>query len=468
MTYITGKHIPRRTFLRGAGATMGLPFLTNMVPAGRPWFRTADEIDKPRLICMEQVHGAAGSSDWGAKQNLWSPVEIGHAFDLVPTSLRPLEPFRDYLTIVSNTDVRMAEAFRPEEIGADHFRSTAAFLTQCHPRQTEGSNIFAGTSIDQICAQSLGRATPLPSMQLSIEPVDQAGGCGYNYSCVYTDSLSWASPTVPLPMIRDPRAAFDQLFGAGGTAQERAARRRTRRSILDVVAERIAELNRELSGTDRERLGQYLEDIRELERRIQLTEEWNSGGEERELPDAPSGVPDSYREHVEMMFDLQVLAFQQDMTRIFTFKMGRDGSARVYPESGVDTGFHPLSHHGNRGEQILKFARLNEYHLSLLPYLLNKLKNVIEGDASLLDKTAILYGSAMGDPNVHNHRRCPLLLVGKANGNLRGNLHLKAPDGTPMANVMLSLLHGLGVDHVDSFGDSTGAFPLSFASGSTG
>ena len=460
MNYITGKHIPRRTFLKGAGATMGLPFLTAMVPAGRPRFRNAEEIDRPRLICMEQVHGAAGSSEWGAEQNLWSPMGVGHDFDLGPTSLRPLEPFRDYLTIVSNTDVRMAEAFRPEEIGADHFRSTAAFLTQSHPRQTEGSNIFAGTSLDQICAQSYGRDTPLPSMQLSIEPVDQAGGCGYNYSCVYTDSLSWASPTDPLPMIRDPRAAFDQLFGAGGTAEERAARRRTRSSILDVVAKRIAELSRELSGNDRERLGQYLENIRELERRIQLTEERNSSGEQRELPDAPSGVPDSYREHVEMMFDLQVLAFQQDMTRIFTFKMGRDGSARVYPESGVDAGFHPLSHHGNKGEQILKFARVNEYHLSLLPYLLNKLKNIMEGDRSLLDKTAILYGSAMGDPNLHNHRRCPLFLAGKANGSLTGNLHLKAPEGTPMANVMLSLLHSFGIDDMDSFGDSTGTFLL--------
>ena len=461
MTFLTGKHIPRRTFLRSVGVTMGLPFLDAMVPAGKPWWATTAGRDKPRLICLEMVHGAAGCHEWGASQHLWAPARIGHDFDLSPTSLRSLEPYQDYLTIVSNTDVKMAESFAPEEIGADHFRTTSVFLTQSHPRQTEGSNVYVGTSLDQIYARNFGQDTPLPSMQLTIEPVDQSGGCGFNYSCVYTDSLSWASPTDPLPMIRDPRAAFDQLFGAGGTPEERAARRRTRVSILDMVAERMAEVRRELGADDGRRLDQYLENVRELERRIELTEQRNASGEARELPEAPAGVPDSFSEHVQMMFDLQVLAFQQDMTRVFTLKLGRDASSRLFPESGVNTGFHPLSHFGDNEEEIVKFAQLNDYHVSQLTYLLDKLKNTMEGDTHLLDKTAVLYGSAMANPNLHSHRRCPLFIVGGGNGSLKGNLHLKAPDGTPMANVMLDLMHRLGMDDLEAFGDSSGPFSLS-------
>ncbi len=463
MQYITGRHIPRRTFLRGMGAAVGLPFLDAMVPAGRLSSETAARVDKTRLICLEMVHGAAGSHDWGATQYLWSPARVGSDYDLSPTSLRSLEPFREYLTIVSNTDARMADAYRPEEIGADHFRNTAVFLTHSHPRQTEGSDVFAGTSLDQIFARRFGQDTPMPSMQLTVEPVDQAGGCAYNYNCVYTDSMSWASSTEPLPMIRNPRVAFDQLFGAGGTPGERASRRRERSSILDMIAGQIAEVKRELGADDRNQLDQYLQNIRELERRIVLTEQRNESGEERELPGAPAGVPDSFREHVEIMFDLQVLAFQQDATRVFTFKLGRDASARVYPASGVFKGFHPLSHFGDNSEEILEFAQLNAYHVSMVPYLLQKLKNTIEGDTHLLDKTAIVYGSAMGNPNLHNHRRCPLFIAGKANGQLKGNLHLKAPDGTPMANVMLDLLHRVGVDDMEGFGNSSGAFPLSYA-----
>ena len=467
MTYITGKHIPRRTFVRGVGVTMGLPLLDAMIPAGRPWWATPAAIDKPRLICMEMVHGAAGCHEWGASQYLWAPAGMGNHFDLSSTSLRSLEPYRDYLTIVSNTDCRMAESFAPEEIGADHFRTTAVFMTHSHPRQTEGSNIYAGTSLDQIYASRFGQDTPLPSMELTIEPVDQSGGCGFNYSCIYTDSLSWASPTDPLPMIRDPRAAFDQLFGAGGTPEERASRRRTRGSILDMVAERMASVRRELGADDGRRLEQYLENVRELERRIELTEQRNASGETRELPEAPAGVPDSFSEHVQMMFDLQVLAFQQDTTRIFTLKLGRDASSRLFPESGVNTGFHPLSHFGDNKEEIVKFAQLNHYHVSQVTYLLEKLKNTMEGDTHLLDKTAVLYGSAMANPNLHSHRRAPLFLVGGANGQLKGNLHLKAPDGTPMANAMLDLLHRLGMDDLESFGDSTGPLSLNHAVAST-
>jgi len=461
MNFLTGKALPRRTFLRGMGVSVALPFLDAMVPAGRGgWSSVSAELDKTRLIAIEMVHGAAGSNEWGAKQHLWSPPQTGTNFDLASTSLRSLEEFRDYLTIISNTDCRMADAFKPAEIGGDHFRSTATFLSQAHAKITEGSDVFLGTSMDQLYAQRFGQDTPIPSMQLCIENVDQAGGCAYGYNCVYTDSLSWASPTEPLPMVRDPRAAFDKLFGAGGTPEERAARRRENASFLDWISEEMAGLKRNLGAEDARRVDRYTENIRELERRIQGIEQQNRSGEAREIPEAPAGVPDSFREHVELMFDLQVLAFQSDLTRVFTFKMGRDGSGRVYPESGVDAAFHPASHHGGKEEAILDFSKINTYHVSMVPYLLRKLRDTREGDTNLLDKSLVLYGSAMGDPNVHNHRRCPLFVVGGANGRLQGGLHIKAPDGTPMANAMLSMLHALGLEDLESFGDSTGELLL--------
>jgi hypothetical protein len=462
MDIITGKYIHRRTFLRGAGATVALPFLDAMIPAGRTWRKVAglDGLDRPRLVTIEMVHGAAGSNAWGASQNLWAPASVGRDFDLSPSALSPLDAYRDYLTIVSNTDVRMAEAFEPAEIGGDHFRSSAVFLTQSHPKQTEGSDVYVGTSLDQIYAQRYGQDTPIPSMQLCIENIDQAGGCAYGYTCVYTDTISWAGPTEPLPVIRDPRVAFDMMFGAGGTASERAARRRTNKSILDWIAGRVTELKNELGVTDRQRMDRYLDNSREIERRIEQIEARNSSGEVRELPGAPAGVPDSFEEHVKLMFDLQALAFEADMTRVFSFKMGRDSSARVYPDSGTDKPFHPASHHGGSEAGVMDFYKLNKYHVGMLPYFLEKLKNTTEGDGNLLDKTMIIYGSPMADGNLHNHRRCPLFVAGRG-GQLTGGLHLKAPEGTPMANVMLSLMHRLGMDDVESFGDSTGEFPLS-------
>jgi hypothetical protein len=416
--------------------------------------------DPTRLVCIEMVHGSAGSNEWGASQNLWSPATTGPDFDLSPTSLAPLEPFQDYLTIISNTDVQGAEAVIPKEIGGDHFRSSAVFLTQAHPKQTESSDVVVGTSLDQLYATRFGQQTPIPSMQLCIETVDQAGGCAYGYSCVYTDTISWSAPDEPLPMIRDPRVAFDQLFGAGGSAEQRAARRRSSSSILDWITDDVAKLKRGLRPSDRRRMDQYLENIREIERRIQGIEAYNASGEVRELPEAPAGVPDSFDEHVKLMFDLQALAFEADMTRVFSFKMGRDASSRVYPESGTDKPFHPASHHGGNPEAVLDFAKINQYHVSLVPYFLEKLQNTMEGDDSLLDKTMIIYGSPMADGNLHNHRRCPLFVVGGANGQLEGNQHLFAPAGTPMANPMLSLMHKLGFDDMESFGDSTGEFSL--------
>jgi hypothetical protein len=464
MQILTGKSLPRRSFLQGLGAMIALPYLDAMEPALKSLARAsggAAAADKTRLVCIELVHGCAGSNTWGASKNLWAPAQVGSGFELNPDgALVSLEPWRKYLTIVSNTDVRMAEAFDAPEIGGDHFRSSAVFLTQSHPKQTQGSDLYVGTSFDQIIARKIAGDTAIPSMQLCIENLDQAGGCYYNYACAYTDTISWASPSEPLPMIRNPRVAFDLLFGAGNDNADRVARRKTKQSILDWVMGDLSSMKRQLGPADQQRVDKYLEDVRELERRIQAVEARNTSGEPRELPEAPAGVPDSFSEHMKLMFDFQVLAFQSDMTRVFSFKTGRDASSRAYPESGTDKGFHPASHHGGREAAILDFNKINRYHVSMLPYFLEKLKNTMDGDKDLLEQTMIVYGSPMADGNIHNHRRCPLLLLGHGNGRIAGNMHLKAPDGTPMANVFLSLAHQLGVD-MKSFGDSTGEFALS-------
>ena len=465
MHFLTGKSIARRSFLQGLGATIALPYLDAMTPVGRAAGKAAAAAaatGKTRLVCIESVHGAAGSNAWGASKYLWAPQGVGRNFELNPDgALTALNPWRDYLTIVSNTDVRMAEAFAAPEIGGDHFRSSAVFLTQSHPKQTQGSDLYVGTSLDQIVARRIGQDTALPSMQLCIENLDQAGGCYYNYGCAYTDTISWASPSDPLPMIRNPRAAFDLLFGAGSNNADRAARRQASGSILDWIVGEMGSLKSQLGPADKQRLDQYLENIRELERRIQQVEARNTSGAERELPEAPAGVPDSFEEHMKLMFDFQVLAFESDMTRVVSFKTGRDASSRTYPASGTNKGFHPASHHGGREANILDFNLINKYHVSMLPYFLDKLKNTPDGDSNLLERSLIIYGSPMADGNIHNHRRCPLLLLGHGNGTLAGNVHLKAPDGTPMADVFLTLMHKLGLDEIKSFGDSTGEFALS-------
>jgi hypothetical protein len=454
--FITQKHMSRRQVLKGVGVTVALPLLDAMVPA-RGWAQAARP--KVRLAAIEMVHGSAGATKFGAEKNMWSPAQVGRTFDLTPSSLSPLEGFRDHLTIVSNTDVRNAEAFEAPEIGGDHFRSSAVFLTQMHPRQTQGSDVRVGTSLDQYYAQKFGQDTAIPSLQLCIENVDQAGGCSYGYSCVYTDSISWASPNQPLPMVRDPRTVFDMLFGVGATTQDRAERRREDRSILDWITEDMTRLRNTLGASDRERLSAYLEDIREIERRIQRVEAQNATGEPRELPGAPVGVPDSFEEHIKLMFDLQAVAFASDITRVFAFKLGRDASNRVFADSGTSTGFHSASHHGEREDRVTAFARINRYHISMLPYFLDKLRRTPDGDATLLDNTMVIYGSPMGNSNVHNHKRCPLIVAGHSGGQLKGGVHIKAADGTPMANAMLSMINMLGLE-MDKFGDSTAAMDL--------
>ena len=458
MHFLSGKAIPRRQFVQGLSAAFALPYLDAMLPTGRGAWRAANKA--PRLVAIEMVHGAAGWNEYGARMNMWAPAATGRNFDLSQTALNTLDPYRQYLTIISNTDVREAEPTSPNEIGGDHFRSSATFLTQAHPKQTEGSDVHVGTSLDQLYARRFGQDTPIPSMQLCIENVDQAGGCAYGYACVYTDSISWSSPTDPLPVIRDPRVAFEKLFGVGGSSAERAERRRTRRSILDFVSGEMSTLKTNLGPEDRIRLDRYLEDIREVERRIQQVEARNTSGEVRALPEAPAGVPDSFAEHVRLMFDIQALAFAADITRVFSFKMGRDGSSRTYAESGTDKPFHPASHHGGTEKGVKDFQLINKYHVAQLPYFLDKLKSISEGDGNMLDQTMIIYGSPMGDSNLHNHRRCPLILLGHAGGRLGGNQHIKAPDGTPMANAMLSMMHTLGLQEMSSFGDSTDALNL--------
>jgi hypothetical protein len=455
--FITKKHLSRRTLLRGMGVSLALPLLDSMVPAQTPLRKTA-AVPRSRLACLEMVHGAAGSTADGSDKHYWAPAKQGSDFEMSQT-LQPLEPLRDYLTIVSDTDLRPATAWSPSEEGADHFRSSAVYLTAAHPKMTEGSDYYAGTSIDQLYAQQFGQDTPLPSIQLCIEYVDASGACDYHYACVYADTISWASPTQPLPMIIDPRMAFENLFGDGTTPEDRRARQKVNRSILDWISRDVARLQKDLGPADRKRLSAYLDDVRELERRIERIEKYNASGEARSLPTAPLGVPDSYEEHVKLMFDLQALAFMTETTRVSAMKMSRDVSTRVFPESGVKTPFHPCSHHQENPAKIAEFAKVNRYHVSLLPYFLEKLKNTPDGDGSLLDHSMILYGSPMGDGNVHNHKRVPLFLAGHASGALKGNLHLRCPDSTPMANVLLTMLHKLGVN-VETFGDSTGELAI--------
>lgn len=455
--FITKRHLSRRTMLRGMGATLALPFLESMVPAQTPLQKTA-AAPKPRLACIEIVHGAAGSTVEGGKKNYWGPAKTGRDFDL-SESLMPLKELREYITVISHTDLGPANASKPQEVGGDHFRSSAAFLTAGHARMTEGADIELATSIDQLYAQRFGQDTPLPSIQLSIESTDGAGACDYGYSCVYSDTISWASPTDPLPMTRDPRQAFESLFGDGGTPAQRAIRLKEKRSVLDQVMRDAARLQKELPASDRNRLASYLDDIREIERRIQRIEAYNAGNDTRELPTAPMGVPDSFEEHVALMFDLQVLAFQAEITRVSAFKMSRDVCQRIYPESGVKTTFHTCSHHGESPEKIAEFAKLNQYHVSKVAHFLEKLKKTPDGDGNLLDHSLVLYGSPMGDSNVHNHIRVPVFLAGHANGNVEGSVHIVAADGTPMANILLTVLHKLGMPET-KIGDSTDVFSI--------
>jgi len=441
MTFITKKHLPRRTLLRGAGAAIALPLLESMVPAQTPVARTAAN-PKSRLSCIYVPHGAT--------MDKWTPAAEGKAFQFTEI-LAPLEKFRDRVSVISNLAHANAAGVG-SDAGADHARSAAVFLSGAHP---EKDSIRVGTTIDQIAAQRIGQDTPLPSIELSIEEV--ALSCGSGYACAYSNTISWKTPTVPLPMENNPQVVFEKLFGDGSNNADRQARKQLSRSLLDSVMQDVASLQRELPAADRAKLSGYLDDVREIERRIQKAEK--SVPANLQLPEAPVGVPESFDEHFKVMFDLQVLAFRADITRVATLMYARDTSGAVYPQSGVRDGFHVASHHSNNRANMDRFALINKYHVDMLAYFLGKLKATPDGDGSLLDHSLVLYGSSMSNGNQHDHDPLPVVLAGGASGRLAGGRHLRMPEHTPMSNLLVAMLNVLDVP-ADKHGDSTGILSL--------
>lgn len=441
MNFITKKHLPRRTFLRGAGAMVGLPLLDSMIPAGTALAETAAN-PKSRLTCIYVPHGAT--------MYKWTPTADGKGFAFTET-LQPLEKFRDRLLVVSNLAHPLAGGVG-SDAGADHARSAAVFLTGSHP---EKDSVHVGTSIDQIVAAKIGQDTPLPSLEVAIE--ENGLNCGSGYGCAYTNTISWKTATLPLPMEHNPQVLFEKLFGEGSTTAERMARKTEARSLLDSVMQEVASLNKELPAQDRARIGEYLDDVREIERRIQKAA--NQTPKDMKLPEPPVGVPEQFDEHFKVMFDLQVLAFRANITRVSTMMYARDTSGAVYPQSGIRDGFHVASHHSNVRANMDKFALINRYHVSLLAYYLDKLKATPDGDGSLLDHSMVLYGSSMSNGNQHDHDPLPVVLAGGASGQLQGDRHLTFAPHTPMSNLLLAMLDKLGIEQ-HSFGDSTGKLEI--------
>ncbi|HYV61918.1 MAG TPA: DUF1552 domain-containing protein [Bryobacteraceae bacterium] len=441
MAFITRKHLSRRTLLRGMGVSVALPLLDSMVPAQTPLSKTAAS-SKSRLSCIYVPHGAT--------MDKWTPSADGKAFEFTEI-LSPLEKFRDRVSIVSNL-AHPAAGGVGSDAGADHARSAAVFLSGVHPEQ---GSIHVGTTIDQIAAQRIGQDTPLPSVELSIEEV--ALSCGSGYACAYSNTISWKTPTIPLPMENNPQVVFEKLFGDGSNNADRLARKQQSRSLLDSVMDQVASLQRELPASDRTKLGEYLDDVREIERRIQKAE--NQIPADLKLPEAPVGVPESFDEHFKIMFDLQVLAFRAEITRIATLMYARDTSGAVYPQSGIRDGFHVASHHSNNRANMDKFALINKYHVEMLAYFLDKLRSTPDGDGNLLDHSMVLYGSSMSNGNQHDHDPLPIVLAGGASGQLNGGRHMQYAPHTPMSNLLLSMLDKLGIQ-ADKHGDSTGKLDI--------
>jgi hypothetical protein len=447
MRIITKKHIPRRTFLKGAGVTLALPLLDSMVPAQTPLARTAAN-PRVRLGLCFIPHGAVMAN--------WTPSAVG-PLNLSPT-LSPLAPFKDQVVVVSNLAHKMAAPGGPGDNGGDHTRSPAVYLNGVHPKRTDGADIQAGTTIDQIAAQRIGQETPLPSLELATEDFSGlVGSCDVGFSCTYMNTISWRNPTTPLPMEINPRVVFDRMFGDGATAEERLSRIEQQRSILDAVVGQVRRLEGGLGTNDRNRVAEYLDTVREIERRIQLSEKQNSNTD-LSVPTSPAGIPDDHQEHSKLMFDLMALSFQADITRISTFMMAREVSYRTFPMLGISEGFHPASHHQNNADRLANLTKINTYHVSLVAHLLERLKATPDGDGNLLDHSLILYGSGMSNSNVHDHSPLPILVAGGAAGRLKGGRHLMNPENTPMSNLLLSILHKAGIEEM-SVGDSTG--PLS-------
>ncbi|HEY8551660.1 MAG TPA: DUF1552 domain-containing protein [Vicinamibacterales bacterium] len=435
--------MPRRTVLRGLGALVALPALDAMTPA---LARPARAAARPLRLAFTYVPN-------GVTMEEWTPRQVGRGFEFTRI-LKPLEPFRDDLLILSGLEHENANALGDGP--GDHARAAACYLTGVHPRKTAGADIRNGISVDQIAAQHLAGETRFPSLELGCEDTRIVGNCDSGYSCAYTNSISWRGPTTPQPPETDPRAVFERLFGADAHLDPatRAQRLRTRRSILDLVADRTTSLRNDLGTSDRRKLDEYLAAVRDIELRIEMAER------DRDRPflpalDVPSGIPASFADHVALMFDLQVLAFQSDSTRVATMMIGREGSVRTYPEIGVADPHHPLTHHRNNPEWIEKVTQINEFHMRLFARFIEKMKNTPDGDGTLLDHSAIVYGSGIADGNRHTHLDLPVLLLGKGNGGLHPGRHISYPKDTPMTNLYLTLLDQMGV-RPESIGDSTG------------
>jgi len=435
--FLTKKAIPRRMFLRGAQATLALPLLDAMIPASTAWAQTAAK-PVPRLGFVFVPMGMDDSR--------WTPPGRGKLEELSPI-LSPLKPVKDQLTVITN--MRLPAAYP-----GTHDTSNAGFLSAASSKHTESSDYFCGTTIDQIAAQQIGRETQLPSLQLAMDLSPLAGVCNNGYACVYQNCLSWSSPTTPLPSEAHPRVVFERLFGEGGNAAVRRAALRNRASLLDSFTKNIASLKQRVGVPDRVRLDQYLDSVRQVEREIERAEKAVADNKTPDL-DRPVGVPAAFADHAKLMFDLQILAFQADITRVITFQFTREQSNRTYPEIGVPDPHHPTSHHGNDPEKIAKIAKINTFHISLFSDFLQRMKATPDGDGSLLDHSVYLYGSGMGNPSLHDHENLPILVTGGAGTGLKGGRHIRYDKGTNLANLHLTLLDRVGV-HMDSFMDSTG------------
>jgi hypothetical protein len=439
--FIGKKHLSRRTFLHGTGVAMALPFLEAMLPAQTP-LAASGAIQKTRFAGIFFPHGMAPGH--------WVPKAEGASFEL-PFIMEPLRPVMDQTVILSGLHARSAEP--PQGVtGSDHFVA-AAFLSAVKPKKTTGADISAGTTIDQIIAAKIGQDTLLPSLQLAVEDPGASSSCGEGYSCAYTNSISWSSPNQPQPMELNPQSVFERLFGDGSDPEERAARRRQQGSILDVVTESLGRIRTSVGAGDRARLDQYAEDIREIERRLEIARKASA-----DVPamTVPVGVPESFDEHIKLQYDLTALAFQSDVTRVATILGARDLTNRNYPASGTNTGFHAGSHHAESPQKIADYGRINRYHVQMLVYFLEKLKAIPDGDGTLLDHSLVLYGSNMGNSNQHQHYDVPHILAGGASGQLKGGRHLAYPTRTvPTGNLLLSVLDMFGI-HETQFGDSTG------------
>jgi hypothetical protein len=436
---VAKKALPRRTFLRGLGTTLALPLLDAMVPAMTALAATPAAPAKLRRLGFVYI-------PMGCDLNRWTPPQAD-TLDRLSPILRPLEKVKQHVTAITNLELRNAYP-------GTHATSNAAFLSAARAKLTESADYYLGTTADQIAAQQIGRETQLPSLEMSMDLLATVGQCDNGYACVYQNNLSWSSPTTPLPSEAHPRVVFERLFGEGGTAADRQARLKKRASLLDSVTAEITRLQRHLGPADRARVAEYLAAVREVERRIQKAE---SDAKEATLPDLdrPVGVPASYADHARLMFDLQILALRGDVTRVITFQLARETSTRTYPEIGVSDPHHPLTHHGNDPAKIAKMAKINEFHVSLFADFLAKLAATPEGNGSLLDHALYLYGSGMGNPNLHDHVNLPILVAGGAAGKMRGGRHIRYAQPTPLANLHLTLLDKVGV-RLDSFADSQG------------